>query len=95
MKIQSEIQEIKNHLEFLNEKIENLSKEIYTMKEMDWEEEINWENRFIVIHGNEETKCLTASFHPTEEHAIETLNNHELNKVYKSLKVINLKELIK
>ena len=95
MKIQSEIQEIKDHLEFLNEKIENLAKQIYTMQEMDWEEEIDWEDCFIVINGNEKTKGLTASFHPTEEHAIETLNNNDLNKVYRSLKVINLKDLIK
>jgi hypothetical protein len=89
-----EFDEIKEHLHFLNVKVEQFEKEL-KRQENEQQQKIDWADTFILILGYEKTKGLTASFHPTEQHAIETMKNHDLNNAYKCLKIVNLKDLIK
>lgn len=97
----SEIEELKEYFHFLNVKMENLNVKMEDLEkklkhqENEQEEKIDWADTFIVIHGNAQNRGLTASFHPNEQHAIETMQDHNSNKFYKSLKIINLKDLIK
>ena len=91
--MKTEIEEIKQHLYFLTDKIENFENKL-KQKEQEKKDVIEWEDCFIVIYGNFKYKGLTASFHPTEQHAQETFLKSSQNEFFKSLKVINLKQII-